>query len=75
MNQYVSSKINVQIGELRLDPIDQRVDVRLFEDEVKVFGSNKALKFQSLPDNYLMIDFKDLERNDIDTVIEWEVIK
>jgi alpha-L-fucosidase len=40
---------------------------------VKEFVNGKTLKFQSLKDNYIMIDLKGVQKNDIDTVIELEV--
>jgi alpha-L-fucosidase len=42
---------------------------------VKQFSNGKALKFQLLQDNYIMIDLKEVDKNDIDTVIEVEVVK
>jgi len=42
---------------------------------VKEFANNKILKFQMLPDNYLMIDLKGIDLNTIDTVLEIETAK
>ena len=42
---------------------------------VKDFVGNKTLKYQLLKDGYLMIDLKDLTKNDIDNVVEIEVVK
>ncbi len=37
---------------------------------VKTYGGLQPVKFQALPDNYLMIDLKDLPRQEFDTVLE-----
>ncbi|MBS1934857.1 MAG: alpha-L-fucosidase [Bacteroidetes bacterium] len=42
---------------------------------VRQFSNGKTLKFQVLQDNYVMIDLKDADKSDIDTVIEVEAIK
>ena len=39
---------------------------------VRQFTNKQSLKFQTLPDHYLMIDIHDLEKNDTDRVIEIE---
>ena len=41
----------------------------------KLFADNKLLKFQSLPDNYVMIDLKDAEKSTLDIVVEIEAMK
>jgi len=40
---------------------------------VKLFAGNKELKFKVLDDDYVMIDLNNIEKNDVDTVIEIEV--
>jgi len=41
----------------------------------KLLATGSALKFQSLPDNYVMIDLKNIQQDPIDTVVELEVTK
>jgi alpha-L-fucosidase len=40
---------------------------------IQLFAVNKELKFKMLDDSYVMIDLNNIEKNDIDTVIEIEV--
>ena len=39
------------------------------------FADRKPLKYQKLPDDYVMIDLRDVEKNDVDEVIEVETAK
>ncbi len=41
----------------------------------KLFAGNSALKFDALADNYVMIDLKTVQPDDIDTIVELEVVK
>ena len=41
----------------------------------RLFAANKELRFQSLDDNYVMIDLKNIQPDTIDTVVELEVVK
>jgi alpha-L-fucosidase len=41
----------------------------------KLFAGNNPVKFQLLPDGYVMVDLKNLPKDDTDTVVELEVTK
>ncbi len=40
----------------------------------KLFGTTTAVKYQILPDGYMVLDLKNLERSELDTILEFEVL-
>jgi alpha-L-fucosidase len=41
----------------------------------KLFAGKSPVKFQQLPDSYIMVDLKNMQKDDIDTVVELEVTR
>ena len=41
----------------------------------KIFGTNTLVKFQQLPDGYIVLDVKSIEKAEYDTIVEVEITK
>ena len=41
----------------------------------KIFGTNTAFKYQQLPDGYIVLDVKSIEKSEYDTILEIEITK
>jgi alpha-L-fucosidase len=63
-----ANKVYVHIFKLEGDKFFIRIPYKI--ESVKLFAGGMALKYQLLPDGYVMIDLKDTVKNDIDTVVE-----
>jgi alpha-L-fucosidase len=44
-------------------------------NSAKLFAGGKTLKFQALPDNYIMVDLKDISKDPVDTIVELQMAK
>ncbi len=72
--------ITEKAGKVYLHILDPGTDKLLLEipykvKSAKLFRGNAPLKFQALPDNYLIVDLKNIQKDPIDTVVELEVTK
>ena len=64
------NKIYVHIFKKETDKFFLQVPGKI--KSVKLFRDAAPLKFQLLPDNYIMIDLKAVQKDELDTVIEME---
>ncbi len=60
-----------------LNPTEEKLFIKVPAKvkSAKLYTNKSAIKFQQLPDNYLIIDINSIPKEEFDTVIELELIK
>jgi len=60
-----------------LNPTEEKLFIKIpgKVKSAKLFTNKSTIKFQQLPDNYLIIDINSIPKEEFDTVIELELIK